>query len=154
MIATSLEDQPKKRVGASVNAYLILEQNDKVLFHLRKNTGYCDGMWSLIAGHVEDNESAAEGMIREAREEIGLDLSPHQMQLVHIMHRKTDRLNIDLFFHCSSWQGQILNLEPQKCEKLDFFSLNALPCNIVDYNAVALRHISEGRYYSEMGWTQ
>ncbi|CUI16951.1 NUDIX domain-containing protein [Candidatus Protochlamydia naegleriophila] len=32
----------KKRIGASVNAYLILKQEDKILLHLRRNTGYCD----------------------------------------------------------------------------------------------------------------
>ena len=42
----------KKRSGASVNVYLILKRGNKILFHLRKNTGYCDGMLSLVAGHV------------------------------------------------------------------------------------------------------
>ena len=44
----------KKRSAAVVSAYLILREDGKVLLQLRKNTGYCDGMWSLIAGHVEE----------------------------------------------------------------------------------------------------
>lgn len=139
-------------MGASVNAYLILKQQDKILLHLRKNTGYCDGMWSLVAGHVEDGESATEGMVREAYEEVGLSLDPAQIQAVHIMHRKTNRLNVDVFFDCKSWQGEIQNREPEKCEKLEFFPLSSLPLNIVDYNAMALRCISEGKFYSELGW--
>lgn len=142
----------KTRMGASVNAHLILKQEAKILLHLRKNTGYCDGMWSLVAGHVEDDESATEGMIREVREEIGLDLYPAQIQVVHIMHRKTNRLNIDVFFDCRSWQGNIQNLEPEKCEKLEFFPINSLPPNIVDYHAQALTSILDGIFYSEMGW--
>ncbi len=146
------ELQTKTRKGASVNAYLILKQEDKTLLQLRKNTGYCDGMWSLVAGHVEDGESATEGMIREAREEIGIDFHPAQIQVVHIMHRKTNRLNVDVFFDCQSWQGNIQNLEPKKCEKLDFFLPSSLPSHIVEYNALALRHILEGKFYSELGW--
>ena len=148
------EPQTKKRTGASVNAYLILKQKGSILLQLRKNTGYCDGMWSLVAGHVEDGESATEGMIREAREEIGIDLCPAQIQVVHIMHRKTDRLNIDVFFDCQSWQGElpVQNHEPEKCEKLEFFPLSFLPSNMVDYNAKALRYILEGKFYSELGW--
>jgi 8-oxo-dGTP diphosphatase len=142
----------KNRSGASVNAYLILKQDDKVLFQLRKNTGYCDGMWSLVAGHVEDGESATAAMIREAREEIGIEIS--QLKVVHVIHRKTNRLNVDLFFDCPSWQGTIKNLEPEKCEKLEFFSLDGLPSNIVDYNEVVLKSVSKGEFYSELGWSR
>ncbi len=141
-----------KRSGASVNAYLILKQDDKVLFHLRKNTGYCDGMWSLVAGHVEDGESATDGMIREAREEIGIELSPAELKVVHVLHRKTNRLNVDIFFDCTSWQGIIQNQEPEKCEKLEFFSLQDLPSNIIEYNVACLMAISNGEFYSEQGW--
>ena|ERR1700722_9545637 len=151
---TSSEFRAKKRNGASVNAYLILKKQDTILLHLRKNTGYCDGMWSLVAGHVEDGESATEGMIREAREEIGIDLYPDQIHVVHVMHRKTNRLNGDVFFDCQSWQGEIQNREPGKCEKSEFFPLSSLPSNIVDYNAVALNHILAGKLYSELGWKE
>lgn len=140
------------RSGASINAYLLLKQDDKILLHLRKNTSYCDGMWSLVAGHVEDGESATAGMIREAREEIGIELSPAQLQAVHIMHCQTNRLNVDIFFQCTSWQGAIQNCEPDKCERLEFFSLEALPSNIVEYTAAALTAIANGEFYSEKGW--
>lgn len=143
-----------KRVGASVNSYLLLKHTGKILLHLRKNTGYCDGMWSLVAGHVEDGESATEGMLREAQEEIGIALDPAHIQVVHIMHRKTKRLNVDVFFDCLSWQGEIQNREPAKCERLEFFSFNSLPSNVVDYIGVALNHILEGKFYSEFGWQE
>lgn len=142
----------KKRAGASVNAYLILKQGNKILFQLRKNTGYCDGMWSLVAGHVENGESATVAMIRETYEEIGIKLSPNQIKGVHVMHRQTNRLNVDIFFDCPSWEGLIKNCEPEKCERLEFFSLENLPTNIVDYNASALKSILDGEFYSEKGW--
>lgn len=154
VVKANSEFQIKKRAGASVNSYLILKQQDKILLHLRKNTGYCDGKWSLVAGHVEDGESATEGMIREAFEEIGIALRPTAIQVVHVMHRKTNRLNVDVFFDCQSWKGEIQNLEPEKCEKLDFFPISCLPSNIIDYNAMALRYILEGKFYSELGWKE
>lgn len=144
----------RSRSGANVNAYLILKKEDEVLLHLRKNTGYCDGMWGFVAGHVEDGESGIEGIIREAREEIGIKLYPEQIQAVHVMHRKTNRLNVDLFFDCQSWEGEIHNCEPEKCEKLAFFPLNSMPSNIVEYNLLALNHILAGRLYSELGWKE
>lgn len=154
-LQTSQNNQPafgKKRSGASVNVYLILRQNDKLLLHLRKNTGYCDGQWSLVAGHVEDNESATAALIREANEEIGIELIVDHIRIAHLMHRKSDRLNIDIFFECQSWNGAIQNCEQQKCEKLAFFTLDAMPENTVDYIKKALNHISQNDMYSEHGW--
>lgn len=142
----------KKRAGASVNGYLVLKQDNKILLHLRRNTGYCDGMWSFVAGHVEDGESATAGMIREAYEEIGIQLLPSQIKVVHVMHRKTNRLNVDIFFDCQSWHGKIKNREPEKCERLEFFPLERLPSNMIDYNAAALQSILRGELYSERGW--
>lgn len=142
----------KKRKHANVNAYLILRHNDRMLFHLRKNTGYCDGMWSLVAGHVEENEPASAAILREAREEIGIEILHSQLQIAHVMHRKSDRLNVDIFFNCCIWNGTITNSEPDKCEKLDFFSLDALPSPLIDYIASALKDISQGIVYSEFGW--
>ena len=141
-----------KRVGASVNAYLILKRGHEVLLQLRKNTGYLDGMWSLAAGHVEDGEPATVGMIREAYEEIGIKVLPSQLKVVHVMHRKTNRLNVDVFFECTDWEGTVVNWEPNKCERVAFFSLADLPENTVDYVVATLRAIGEGKCYSEWGW--
>lgn len=61
-------------------------------------------------------------------------------------------MNVDVFFDCLSWRGTIRNCEPEKCEKLEFFSLHALPENMIEYNARALAAILRGECYSELGW--
>jgi 8-oxo-dGTP diphosphatase len=142
----------KMRNGANVNAYLILRQEDRILFSLRKNTGYCDGMWGLVAGHVEEGESATLALVREAREEIGLHLEVHQLQVVHVMHRQSDRNNIDIFFDCPNWEGSVTNSEPHKCAELGFYSLDALPHPLIDYIAQALHCSAKGQTYSEYGF--
>jgi 8-oxo-dGTP pyrophosphatase MutT (NUDIX family) len=142
----------QKRVTASVNVYLILRKNDQVLLLLRKNSGYLDGHWGFPAGHVELGESATNGMIREAKEELGITLSAEDLKVVHIIHRKTSRANIDIFFECDRWQGEIVNQEEQKCGGLEFFSLASLPSPIVDYNANALKDLEQKQFYSERGF--
>lgn len=145
-----LEKLQGKRRGVSVNAYLILKKSDQILLQLRKNTGYCDGLWSLVAGHVEDGEAASAGMAREAREEIGIEVQ--ELKCVHVMHRVTNRLNMDVFFECLSWKGKIEIREPHKCEALQYFPIDRLPENMVDYNRAALTWVLEGQCYSEIGW--
>lgn len=142
----------KKRTGANVNVYLILRQHDEILLSLRKNTGYCDDYYGLVAGHVEDGESATAAMIREAYEEAGIHMQPSSLKVVHIMHRQTNRLNIDIFFECHEWLGDIINRETDKCRALAFFSVRRLPVNLIDYIGNALQAIANDHFYSEQGW--
>lgn len=144
--------QQKNRSFSIVSGYLILQKEDTVLLGLRQNTGYCDGMWALPAGHVEDGEPATEALAREAYEEIGIQLDPKKLQCVHVIHRQSNRLNVDLFFTCSEWTGEVTNEEPAKCQKLQFFPLSALPENCIGYNRMVLDRLKEGTLYSELGW--
>jgi 8-oxo-dGTP diphosphatase len=142
----------KGRSGTSVNVYLILRKEEAVLLHLRRNTGYCDGYYGLVAGHVEDGESAIAAMIREANEEAGISIQSSDLQAVHVMHRQTNRFNIDLFFECWKWQGTLTNREPQKCSALECFPLSQLPLNTIDYIRHALEATLNDNFYSEYGW--
>ncbi len=119
---------------------------------LRHNTGYEDGKFSLIAGHVETNESAVQAIVREAKEEAGIEIEPANIKVKHIMHRKTDRENVDIFFSCSNYNGTIANIEPHKCAELSFYESEKLPKNMIPYITDALMAISKGAIYSEFGW--
>ena len=56
--------------------YLILERDSEVLLLRRFQTGYEDGKYGLVAGHLEAGESAVAGIVREAREEAGIGVGP------------------------------------------------------------------------------
>jgi 8-oxo-dGTP diphosphatase len=134
--------------------HLLLLRNDLILLLRRFNTGYEDGNYSLIAGHVEHDESVLQAMRREAREEANIDVRLEDLEFAHIMfRRKSDSsVKVDFFFKCVKWSGQIENLEPHKCDELKWFLLRELPGNTVPYIRVALEHIEGGRSFSEFGW--
>lgn len=150
---TSLLTVTKARTGVFVNVALILRKDREVLLHLRKNTGFADGYYGLVSGHVENNEPAKQAMIREAYEEARINILPEHLHLVHVMHRKTNRFNVDLFFECTSWSGTITNNEPDRCEELAFFPVDSLPENTIDAISQAIKNIAQGQIYDEMGWT-
>ena len=137
---------------AYINVSLVLLKDNQVLLSLRRNTGYEDGKWSLVSGHGEDNESASMSLIREARKEIGIDIKEADLTVVHVMHSKTTRNNINIFMACTRWTGEITNKEPEKCGGVRFFDLKALPPTLVDYVANAMTHIENKSFYSEKGW--
>lgn len=134
--------------------HLFLEKENQLLLLRRYNTGWRDGDYSVVAGHVDGNESAVCAMIREAKEEAGIDVQPEDMQFVHVMHRieKDGQERLDLFFRCTKWTGEIVNMEPHKCDELDWYAFERFPDNIIEYVNQAITHYKEGKHFSMFGW--
>jgi 8-oxo-dGTP diphosphatase len=146
----------EKKQNNIPTSYLILEKEDKILLLRRFNTGYEDGNYSLIAGHVEADESFTQCAIREAKEEAGIILKPENLKVAHVMHRNSglekNNERIDVFFRATEWEGSIENIEPHKCDDLSWFHVEKLPSNIVPYVKQAIQNISNQENYSEHGW--
>lgn len=142
-----------KNVPAS---YLVLIRDNKILMLRRFNTGYEDGKYSLVAGHVDSGETFTQCMIREAKEEVGIMLKPKNLKIAHLMHRNsgTDINNerVDLFFTSENWDGKIENKEPNKCDDLSWFDLDNIPQNTIPYIEQAIDCIKNKVFYSEHGW--
>lgn len=138
------------RSALIVDLHLIIRDRAKVLMGVRKNTGFCDGMYRLPAGHLEDGEAITAGAAREAKEELGIDIDQADLALVHVMHQREGRLS--LFFEVRKWTGHIVNAEPGKCEMLDGISKDDLPENSVPYAKAALELIRQGRNLGTVGW--
>lgn len=135
------------------SAYLMLIRDGKILLLRRANTGFQDGNYGLPAGHMEGNETAREACAREMREEIGIEIKPQDLTLVHISHRKAaSDERFDLFWTASDYSGEVVNNEPDKCDDLSWFPLDALPQNTIEYIRLAIEHAQKGTLYSEYGW--
>lgn len=71
-----------------VDVHLLLVRDDHIFLARRENTGYADGQWNLPSGKLEEGEDLIAAVIREASEEIGLELEPSAMQLVTVVHKR------------------------------------------------------------------
>lgn len=137
-------------VGSS---YLFLIKDNKILLQRRFQTGFQDGNYGVPAGHLDGGETAREGCAREISEEIGININPNDLTVVHIMHRKGEQdERFDFFMTTEKYTGEIVNNEPNKCDDLSWFPLNELPENIVDYVHIAIKNFQKGIIYSEYGW--
>jgi ADP-ribose pyrophosphatase YjhB (NUDIX family) len=135
-----------------VAVHMFFIQDGQVLLLRRFNTGYEDGQYSVVAGHVEMGETVTQAAVREANEEAGVTLTAGDLQVVHVMNRKAENERIDFFVRVKKWQGEIVNNEPEKCDDLAWFPLNDLPLNIIPYVKHGLESTQKGIYYSEFGW--
>lgn len=135
-----------------VAVHLFFLHQQKVLLLRRFNTGYEDGSYSVVAGHVDAGETVTHAAIREAGEEVGVTLTPQDVEVVHVMNRKSEDERIDFFLVVRQWRGEVTNKEPHKCDDLSWFPLASLPDNIIPYVRLALERYQNGILFSEFGW--
>jgi 8-oxo-dGTP diphosphatase len=133
--------------------HLFLIRDSQVLLSRRFNTGYEDGKYSVVAGHLNGDEEVKAAMIREAREEVGVEISPLDLQVVGVMHRKSNDERIDFFLATTSWSGEITNREPGKCDQLAWFDMDELPENVIPYVRRALDNYRRGNWFDSFGWS-
>lgn len=131
-------------------AYLLLRRDGQVLLQLRQNTGYRDGHWACgAAGHVEAGESAQEAAVREANEELDIEVASDALTPLCAMHRTHGNgqpidERVDFFFACDTWAGRPRIVEQHKCAALEWFGLTDLPDPVVPHEQLVLDHLRRG----------
>jgi len=135
-----------------VAVHLFFIRQQQILLLRRYNTGYEDGNYSVVAGHVEAGETVTQAAMREAREEAGVTITPQDISVLQVMHRKSEEERVDFFVLIKNWRGEIVNQEPQKCDDLNWFALPQLPHNTIPYVKSAIENYRNGIFYSEFGW--
>lgn len=114
---------------------VMLLQDNKVLLGHRlssiKDTGgiYEPNSWTFPGGKQKYEETIIETAIRETKEETNLDISN-----IHV-YTATDEFQSDCHFVTigvisSSYEGELIAMEPNKIDKWSWFDLDNLPDNI------------------------
>lgn len=137
----------KGRARFPTTVHLFFLRANEILLSRRLNTGYRDGEYSVPAGHLDGGESVIEAGCREAREEVGVSLQPGDLVFSSVMHRIEDEERVDFFFAVQAWPSEPYNNEPEKCDDVRWFDLEALPKNTVPYVRRAIQnHLHEKRF--------
>ena len=136
---------------AKVAVHLFLTNDCGEMLMLRRfNTGFKDGEYGLVAGHVEDGESLKGAMMREASEEAGIALSPDKLEVVGVIPSLFDDY-VYFFLRADAWSGDIRNMEPEKCDDIRWFHPRELPVNTVSYIRQAIENCLDGKWFGEIG---
>lgn len=148
----------KKRFETPTAIFLIITRNYnqklQVLLQKRQNTGFKDGFWDTAAsGHVEKNENVSEAVIREAKEEIGINISKKDLKFAGFYYNNIDfKVYCYIYFHASSYEGFPTIKELEKCSALDWFDINNLPDKIIPDRKTAIENYLSNIYFGEIGW--
>lgn len=129
------------------------EGKEEILLQKRQNTGYMDGYWDFSAtGHVEDGEPMKAATIREASEELGIQIDYDDLEFVTLIHKNKGAIYYNGYFKAEKWINEPKINEPEKCEQIKWFDINNLPQNIIDDRLNAIESYKNKVFYSEFGW--
>ncbi|MBU0596836.1 NUDIX domain-containing protein [Patescibacteria group bacterium] len=113
----------KPKVGVGV----CIVRDGKVLLGKRKNS-HGQGTWSFPGGHLDFGESWEDCSIRETLEETGLKINKIKFAAVtNDVMDKEDKHYITIFIRADCMQGDPQLMEPEKCEKWEWFDWNNMP---------------------------
>ena len=143
----------KEKFTVRAAVYLVLVKDGKVLLSRRYKTGWMDGMYSLIAGHLDGNEPIGKAMIREAHEEAGIEIDKKDLIPNKVLHRKTEACEyMDFFFTVKTWGGEPKIMELNKCDNMRWFPIYNLPKNTLPYIRNVIENLNDKVAFIESGW--
>jgi 8-oxo-dGTP diphosphatase len=148
----------KDRYKSLVVVFLMLTRTTsngkEILLQLRKSTGYMDGHYDLGAsGHLEEDESVKDAVIRESLEEANIKVEANNLKLVTVYDEKSNGLSyLRFFFHTEIYEGEISIGETDKCGEIGWYSIDNLPPNVIPHVRRAIENYIKSINYDENGF--
>lgn len=116
-----MTERPKVWVG------VIVVKDGKILLWKRKNA-HGEGSWSFPGGHLEFYETWEECAVRETMEETGINIKNVRFSTAtNDIFKAEEKHYITIFMICDYDSGTVEVMEPEKCEKWEWFEWDKLP---------------------------
>ncbi len=131
--------------------YLIIKnEKGEILLQRRQGTKLWPGYLALPARHIDEGENAYEVAIREAKEELGIEIKIENIIDTFVVNRKNKSLPpyYDVYFEISRYLGEIKINEPEKCSELVWFGIDNLPEDMIDFEKEAMLKNKKGIKFS------
>lgn len=123
------KDKERGVVRVGVQALIFNERNE-VLLQLRSGERYGAGTWGLMGGLQEHGEEVKAALVREAREETGIEISDADLVVAVDTQEPQGTHHLQLGFRVRSFTGEPQIKEPHKSGGLRYFPLDQLPENM------------------------
>ncbi|MBI3071849.1 MAG: (deoxy)nucleoside triphosphate pyrophosphohydrolase [Deltaproteobacteria bacterium] len=128
------DPKPRKIVVAA-----LVEQDGKVLVTRRRTDGAMGGLWEFPGGKVEPGENPRAALVREIREELGVEIGVGKpVDVVHHIYEAFELLMI--VFECVITRGEVSPLEVAEARfvpRRELTALEFLPADVGLVDALA-----------------
>ena len=128
--------------------FVVLEQNNKVFFLRRANTGWADGLLTIPAGHVDKGDQIREAAIKEVREEACVDVAIEDLEFIHVDYLRDEYVNF--YFRAKQWAGDPSLGEPHLASEALWIDKDRLPDDITPQLKRLFKQREVNSYFSEI----
>lgn len=118
-IILATEETPENRY---ILVVLVLIENSRKEILVQKRSKQKGGKYGLTAGHPKIGENSLQGIVSEIKEELGIDVAPQDLKLVHSERNDSDRCFYDLYYLPKDWQTSEMNLQVEEVESVRWCS--------------------------------
>lgn len=143
-------DGPRHRPFAA--SYLLPIDEGQALLSKRKDTEHRDGEYSLVAGDIEEGESATEAVVREGKGRSRYRGQPIESRAGSRQSPKRGRTRVPRLLRDRTLGRRGHESGTGKCADLGWFDPSALPENTVPDVEQAIANRSDG-VFDEFGWS-
>ena len=93
-----------------VSAVALIDRDGRILIAKRPEGKAMAGLWEFPGGKLEDGESPEEALVRECREECGIEVAVSEiLEVTH--HRYPQKEVLLLFYRCELRAGEVRHLQ-------------------------------------------
>jgi len=148
-----MSNKERERYKIPIAVFMMLIKDNELLMIQRATTGWMDGFWSLPAGSLDPNEDVLSAVIRETREEVGVNINKESVKLVNVMHTNVEEKDwLNLIFMTNEWEGDPKVCEPHKHSEVKWININDLPDKTIPYVKAALSDYLRDKNITIFGW--
>lgn len=108
------------------NRYTLVEfvliQNTEGKILVQKRSKQKGGELGLTSGHAKEGETPLQGMITEIKEELGIDVKPHELRLMHSERSDEKRHFYDLYYLQKDYNISDMELQTEEVEDVMWLS--------------------------------
>lgn len=148
-----MTNKERERYRIPVAVFMILIRDSELLMIQRATTGWMDGFWSLPAGSLDPNEDVLSAVIRETKEEVGVDINKENARLVNVMHTNVEGKDwLNLIFMTKEWVSEPKVCEPNKHSEVRWVDIYNLPEDTIPYVRAAINDYLNDTNLTIFGW--
>jgi len=126
--------------------HIILIDENKILLQKRKGSKLWPGYYALPAGHIDEGETQYDALVRESKEELGIEISSDDIINEYVVLRRNFfKINgkilepyIDYYFEIKKYKGTPKIIEEDKCDELIWADVDKLPDPFINYEGAFL----------------
>ena len=146
--------------------HIILINDNKILVQKRKGSKLWPGYYALPAGHIDKDETQYDALVREAKEELGIEINPDDIINNYVVLRRNffeidEKIlepYIDFYFEIKKYTGIPRIIEEDKCDELFWTDINNLPEPFINYQGSFLEDktittyncLTDGKYVKKL----